>query len=117
MSGFVVSTAARQERRDIQTYIAADNVETARKVIRRLRSSFRQLSQNPGLGHTRLDLTSQPVRFWPVYSFLIVYRTNERVLEIWQAIFNITVFALTPDRRRRATKTAFASRDRRRGRP
>lgn len=86
MSGFVVSTAARQDLRDIQTYIAADNVETARKVIRRLRSSFRQLAQNPGLGHTRLDLTSQPVRFWLVYSFLIVYRTNERVLEVVRVV-------------------------------
>jgi plasmid stabilization system protein ParE len=31
MSRFVVSAAARQDLRDIQSYIAADNVEAARK--------------------------------------------------------------------------------------
>jgi plasmid stabilization system protein ParE len=86
MSRLVVSAAARQDLRDIQSYIAADNVEAARKVMRELRSAFRKLAQNPLLGHTRLDLTNQPVRFWPVYSFLIVYRSNTPLLEIVRVV-------------------------------
>ena len=27
----------------------------------------------PAMGHTREDLTQQPVKFWSVYSYLVVY--------------------------------------------
>ena len=27
----------------------------------------------PGMGHCRQDLTDRPVKFWGVYSYLIVY--------------------------------------------
>jgi plasmid stabilization system protein ParE len=27
----------------------------------------------PEIGHTRADLTARPVKFWSVYSYLIVY--------------------------------------------
>jgi plasmid stabilization system protein ParE len=32
------------------------------------------LAQNPRLGHKRSDLTSHPVLFFTVYSYMIVYR-------------------------------------------
>ena len=82
MSRFFLSAAARQDLRDIQTYIAADNVEAARKVMRELRSSFRRLARYPRLGHTRPGLTDQPVRFWPIYSYLVIYKADTRPLEI-----------------------------------
>ena len=31
------------------------------------------LGSQPGIGHLREDLTRRPVKFWPVYSYLIVY--------------------------------------------
>jgi len=40
------------------------------------------LASNPGLGHTRRDLTSKPVRFWPVYSYLIIYDAETQPLEV-----------------------------------
>lgn len=40
------------------------------------------LAQSPGLGHTRDDLTSLPLRFWPVFSYLIVYDPARRPIEI-----------------------------------
>jgi antitoxin ParD1/3/4/toxin ParE1/3/4 len=86
MSRFVVSAAARQDLRDIQSHIAADNFEAARRVIRRLRTSFRQLAQHPQSGHARPDLTDQPVHFWPVYSYLIVYKPDTRPLEIVRVV-------------------------------
>ena len=30
-------------------------------------------AQSRGIGHTREDLTSRPVKFWSVYSYLVVY--------------------------------------------
>lgn len=82
MSRFFLSAAARQDLLDIQSFIASDNANAARKVMRNLRSSFRRLAQYPHLGHTRSDLTDQPVRFWPVYSYLVVYKADARPLEI-----------------------------------
>ena len=40
------------------------------------------LARNPKLGHLRGDLTSTPVRFWPVYSYLIIYDPATRPLEV-----------------------------------
>jgi hypothetical protein len=31
------------------------------------------LAENPGIGHTREDLTDRPVNFWSVFSYLVVY--------------------------------------------
>lgn len=31
------------------------------------------LAQNPGAGHVRDDITDEPVKFWPVFAYLIVY--------------------------------------------
>jgi plasmid stabilization system protein ParE len=36
----------------------------------------------PGLGHERPDLTNQPVRFFPIYSYLVIYRPETKPLEI-----------------------------------
>ena len=45
----------------------------ARKVLAELRKGFHFLASTPNAGHGRTDLTDEPVKFWPVYSFLIVY--------------------------------------------
>ncbi|MBK9304789.1 MAG: type II toxin-antitoxin system RelE/ParE family toxin [bacterium] len=43
---------------------------------------FELLAENPGAGHFRHDLTSRPVRFFPVYSYLVVYAANNSPIEI-----------------------------------
>lgn len=40
------------------------------------------LAENPGIGHQRQDLTDQKVKFFPVYSYLIVYRPETSPLQI-----------------------------------
>jgi antitoxin ParD1/3/4/toxin ParE1/3/4 len=40
------------------------------------------LSQRPGTGHWRKDLGSESVKFFPVYSYLIVYRPDTNPLQI-----------------------------------
>ena len=39
----------------------------------------------PGLGHLREDLADEPLRFWPVYAFLIIYRPA-RPLEVLRVL-------------------------------
>src|SRR6266404_3018076 len=56
--------------------VIADRVETA------IREKFSFLAQTPGAGHRRKDLTEADVKFFPVYSYLIVYRPETTPLQI-----------------------------------
>jgi toxin ParE1/3/4 len=56
--------------------MAADKVES--DILERM--GF--LAGAPGAGHRRIDLTSENVKFFPVYSYLIVYRPGTRPLQI-----------------------------------
>jgi plasmid stabilization system protein ParE len=40
------------------------------------------LAGTPGAGHRRKDLTDEDVKFFPVYSYLIVYRPETKPLQI-----------------------------------
>lgn len=56
--------------------IVADRVESA------IREKFVFLARTPGAGHSRKDLTQEAVKFYPVYSYLIVYRPETKPLQI-----------------------------------
>ena len=40
------------------------------------------VAMRPGVGHVRPDLTNLNVKFFPVYSYLIVYRPDTKPLQI-----------------------------------
>ena len=67
---------------EIWEYIAQDNVDGADRVTKEIHEAIVMLAQNPGLGHLRKDLTSKSVRFWPIYSYLIIYNPTTHPLEI-----------------------------------
>jgi plasmid stabilization system protein ParE len=54
----------------------ADRVESV--ILDRIRF----LAENPGAGHWRRNLTEEPVKFFPVYSYLVVYRPDTKPLQI-----------------------------------
>jgi plasmid stabilization system protein ParE len=54
----------------------ADRVEST--ILQRI--AF--LSQTPGAGHWRRDLTNEDVKFFSVYSYLIVYRPKTKPLQV-----------------------------------
>jgi antitoxin ParD1/3/4/toxin ParE1/3/4 len=54
----------------------ADRVESA------IRERMAFLAGTPGAGHHRKDLTDEDVQFFPVYSFLIVYRPDTKPVQI-----------------------------------
>jgi toxin ParE1/3/4 len=62
--------------REQSSLVIADRVETA------IREKFAFLAQTPGVGHRRKDLTDADVKFFPVYSYLIVYRPETTPLQI-----------------------------------
>lgn len=58
------------------------SVEIADRVESAIREKMAFLAHVPGAGHRRLDLTSLPLKFFRVYSYLIVYKPETRPLEI-----------------------------------
>ncbi len=82
MSGYVLSADADLDLDEIWDYIAADNIDAADRWIDKLFDAFEALGKTPGIGHRREDLTRNPVLFWPVGAYLIVYRAERRPLEI-----------------------------------
>lgn len=82
MSDHFFSPEARLDLLNIWEYIARDNVEAADRVTGEIRNAIGMLVRNPELGHVRKDLTSKPVRFWPIYSYLIIYDPAAKPLEV-----------------------------------
>lgn len=59
-----------------------ENPEAAGHIRDELFDAMRLLAQTPGMGHFRSDLAKEPLRFWLVRSFLIIYRGEKRPIEI-----------------------------------
>jgi plasmid stabilization system protein ParE len=79
---FVLSPEASDDLREIRDYIARDSTSAARRVLADLRVAMRRLAEMPEIGHVRQDLADEPLRFWPAYSYLIIYRPDSRPLEV-----------------------------------
>ena len=73
MAEYLYSPEARLDLLEIWEFIARDDVDAADRVEREIEQTLSMLARNPYLGHLRRDLTSKPVRFWPIYSYLIIY--------------------------------------------
>src|ERR1700691_1624802 len=82
MPPYVLSLDALQDLQDIWDFIASDNVPAADKLENGFFEAFEMLAQRPRMGHTRPDLTERDARFWPVSSYLIVYRSLPTALQI-----------------------------------
>ncbi len=71
MNRYILAPAAARDLVDIWRYIKHSSFATADRV---------RLPQ--GAGHRRPDLTRADVRFFPVYSYWIVYRPETKPLQV-----------------------------------
>jgi plasmid stabilization system protein ParE len=65
---------------EIWDFIAEDNPETADRVIADIIAAIDAVVPVPNSGHRRPDLTSRPLRFVRVHSYLIAYAPEEKPL-------------------------------------
>ncbi len=79
---FILTNSAEAQLNEILDYVARDSVAAALKVHDALMSSAGHLAEMPEIGHTREDLTPRPLKFWSVFSYLIVYDPASRPLTI-----------------------------------
>ena len=82
MKDFVLTPAAEGDMLDILEYVARDSEAAALRVIDALEDAMQLLADRPGIGHLRVDLASEAFLFWPVFSYLIIYRPGTDPLQI-----------------------------------
>lgn len=82
MSPYVLCADADADLNDIWDHIARDSIDAADRWVGKLFNAFDALSQTPGMGHKREDLTPYQVLFWPVGAYLIIYRAGRQPVEI-----------------------------------
>jgi plasmid stabilization system protein ParE len=80
---YILARAAARDLVEIWRYIKKESAEkTADRVESVIREKLVFLAGSPGTGHRRRDLTGADVRFFPVYSYLIVYRPDTTPLQV-----------------------------------
>jgi|SRR6266567_2898593 len=84
MSRYVLTVEAQDDLRRIRDYVLDEGgFRAARYVVGSLVNGFRTLAKAPGQGHRRDDLTKREhLRFWAVFSYLIVYQIEKKPLRI-----------------------------------
>jgi antitoxin ParD1/3/4/toxin ParE1/3/4 len=83
MSRYLLSPEAKQDLKDIKTYLVGEGgAPLARYVLGAIREGIRFVARYPGSGHLREDLTTLPVKFWHVFSYLIIYDPSKRPIEV-----------------------------------
>jgi plasmid stabilization system protein ParE len=80
---YVLAPEAALDLVQIWRYIKKNaSLEMADRVESVIRDKIVYLAERPGRGHWRKDLTNEPVRFFPIYSYLVVYRPETSPLQI-----------------------------------
>ena len=82
MNGYELTPLAERDLFEIGRYVASDSETRADRVLDTIRQAMIVLAAQPLIGHQRLDLAPSSYRFWPVYSYLIVYRADRTPLQI-----------------------------------
>ena len=80
---FELSAAARLDLLQAWNYLAENaSFDVADKVLADIEAAIREVAKSPGLGHQRPDLTSRPLLFYLVHSYLVVYRRDKKPLSV-----------------------------------
>lgn len=79
---FRFTPEAEAQLAEIIDYIAADSDDAARRVLSGIHEALDKLAEMPEMGHTREDLTDRPLKFWGIYSYLIVYDPTSSPLAV-----------------------------------
>lgn len=87
MARYLLTADAEQDLAEIKAYLVRQGGKPlAQHVLREIREALRFLGRTPEAGHRREDLTDAPVKFWMVFSYMIVYDPTKRPIEILNII-------------------------------
>jgi plasmid stabilization system protein ParE len=88
MGRYLLTPQAKTDLREIFRYIRRESKSD--NVLKKVRATFvralRKLADEPGMGHCRKDICDEPVRFWAMYSYLVVYREHTKPLQVLRVV-------------------------------
>ncbi len=80
---FVLSSPACEDLSSITEYLLENvSAKQTRKILEQIEDVIAKLSQTPDIGHERPDLAKEPLRFWFMRPYLIIYRPETSPLQI-----------------------------------
>ena len=83
MKRFVLTKPAERDLDHIKRYLIEKAGPTvARRVMKEIGETLVALGSEPGTGHVREDFTERPLKFFAVYSYLIVYDPQTKPVQI-----------------------------------
>jgi plasmid stabilization system protein ParE len=74
---FELTRRAISDLQSIWDFVSEDSFDAADRLLEDFYTAFQQLSEMPGMGHKREDLTTRNVLFWPVHSYLVIYSASQ----------------------------------------
>jgi plasmid stabilization system protein ParE len=84
---YLLTSEAEQDIDLIKTYLLEQGgSRLAQHVLSRVRRAMQFLGARPDAGHARRDSTSEPVKFWQVFSYLIIYDPAPRPVHILRVL-------------------------------
>lgn len=87
MQRCILAPEAGEDLREIRAYLRREaGPRVAKSTIEKIKDALNFLSRTPGAGHSREDLTDADVRFWSVFSYLIIYKPAPRPIEIVRVV-------------------------------
>src|SRR5437762_1136288 len=86
MARYTLTDAAKADIRGIVAYIRRDSKQAAKKVRNEVSAAMGKLAESPYIGHRREEAGDDSLRFWCVYSYLIVYRPASKPLRVLRVI-------------------------------
>ena len=87
MERYLHTSDAQEDLAEIKAYLVQPGGKRlAWYVLREIREALRLLGRTPQAGHRREDLTDAPLKFWTVFSYLVVYHPAKRPIEILNVI-------------------------------
>lgn len=86
MSRFVLTSQAEFDLVAIWDFIARDSAAQANRVIAKIERALQTLASHPEMGHIREEWADRRHRFWPVYSYIVMYRPKTRPLQVLRII-------------------------------
>ena len=87
MSGYTLTESAETDLNDILGFIAErDGTGRALHVYEKFLEAFEALAASPDIGTRKPYLTDDPIRWWPVFRFLVVYDSQRSPIDILRVI-------------------------------
>lgn len=83
MTRYELTEVAEEDLMDLRGRVIETNGrKVAKRIIGELDETLTRLSDFPGMGRARPDLTDEPVYFFPFYSWLVIYEPETIPLKI-----------------------------------